>query len=238
MPTYLAIAYRWGWLNGHQYLIYCGEDRTKAEALSRAEQADRGGKYGCAVYEVSAAGTEQKLIGYFGATMHNEPAPFYNPRIDYFNQLGYILHTYAQGHAYVPDPENNEFMQLIKVKKPPEFILHEVARQAQLAEELRRGFNAPANTDVLAVGAGPKETLLPCPFCGSTNLILRTYPAQSDVAAFTTHITCNAGATPNWHRCGAAQSITRETYAKSREAGIKAWNIRFSPQEYCDGQAD
>lgn len=237
MTLYMVIAYRWGQLNGHQYLVYCGVDRDRAGSRARAEQVERGGKYGCAVYQLDENGANPKLVEYFGASMHNETAPFHNAQIDYLNRLGYLLQCYVRGAAYRAMPENEEFMELIEVDKPPQCILEEVSRQARLRDLSHNSTNAPAASSGLCPLDPSPGTLLPCPFCGSTDLILRTYPAQADVAAFTTHIVCNAGGSENWHRCGASQSITRETYTESRAAGIKAWNIRFSPQEYCDGQA-
>jgi hypothetical protein len=101
---YLVTAYRWGWLNGHQYQAYCGPDKTKALALAQAETQDRGGKYGCAVYEWNEDGIECRRIAYFGAMMEQEKEPFHNWRIDYFEKLGHILDRYATGNMLLPIP--------------------------------------------------------------------------------------------------------------------------------------
>lgn len=131
---YLVTAYRWGWLNGHQYQVYCGADRIKAIALARNEQNYRGGKYGCAVYEWNADGTECKCINYFGAIMHQEEAPFHNWRLDYFEKLGHVLDSYGSGKMLLPDPQQPGRLKYIDVEKPPQYVLDEIARAQKFCD--------------------------------------------------------------------------------------------------------
>lgn len=47
--VYLAIAYRYGDINGHWYVVSADTDKEKVLALAELEPHDRGGKYGVAV---------------------------------------------------------------------------------------------------------------------------------------------------------------------------------------------
>lgn len=135
---YLVTAYRWGWTNGHQYQVYCGPDRTKALALAQNENEDRGGKYGCAVYEWNEDGTECKRIAYFGATMCDENEPFHNWRIDYFEKLGHVLEGYGEGNMLLPDPARKGILKFTEVEKPPQFVLDEIKRARDFRDTMIR----------------------------------------------------------------------------------------------------
>lgn len=136
---YLVTAYRWGWLNGHQYQVYCGPDRTKAVALAENECNDRGGKYGCAVYEWNADGTDYKRIAYFGAIMEQEDAPFHNWCINYFESMGHTLDNYADGKVYVSTGEGT--LRLEDIEPPPQRILDEIQRHKRLCEAMTKAQN-------------------------------------------------------------------------------------------------
>ena len=138
MQIYLVTAYRWGWLNGHQYQVYCGTDREKAIHLAQDEQEGRGGKYGCAVYEWNEQGAQCKRIAYYGAMMNAEEAPFHNWRIDYFQQLGHILESYTEGKMLLPNPDRPGFLIYADVPKPPQFVLDEVQRAREHYDTMAR----------------------------------------------------------------------------------------------------
>jgi hypothetical protein len=93
MSIYLVTAYRWGSTNDHQYQVYAGADRTKADALAALEVSERGGKYDCAVYEFNEDGTEYKLASYHAA--YDQTEPRHNWRIDMFEELGHFMHAYG-----------------------------------------------------------------------------------------------------------------------------------------------
>lgn len=131
---YLVTAYRWGWINAHQYPVYCGADHTKAVALARAENATRGGKYGCAVYEWDADGTEAKLTEYFGSSMSEEHKPFHNWRICYFERLGNLLDRYADGKMWLPVGDGT--VKLTAVPPPPDFVLEQIKHERDLTDRL------------------------------------------------------------------------------------------------------
>ena len=132
--TYLVIAYRWGWINNHQYHVYAGQDKTKAIALALAEAHSRAGKYGCAVYGFDEDGTSRTLEVYFSSA-YGERKPSHNDRIDMFEKLGYVLYDYSRGMAYLPDPEKEGCLKPTKVE-PPEWVVAEVKRAEEFAEAM------------------------------------------------------------------------------------------------------
>lgn len=135
-PSFLVTAYRWGCTNEHAYHVYGGADRTKALALARAENADRGGKYGCVVWEFDADGTDYRAIAYFPSSMENDEAviPHHNHRIDYFERIGQTLHEAASGKCLMPDPANPKYLTYQDVPALPEFLLTAMARQKHYLE--------------------------------------------------------------------------------------------------------
>lgn len=72
-----------------------------------------------------------------------------------------------------------------------------------------------------------EEDLLPCPFCGSRDLIIRTYPTHGDGVGYTTMIVRNGGRA-DWSKCCGSQSITLagDSQVEALAAGIAAWNTR------------
>lgn len=131
--SFLAVAFRWGDVNGHRYHIYCGGDFQKAYALARAENADRGGKYACVVYGFAADGHDESLMCYFPSSMEEDDvmAPHYNHRKDFFERLGIFAHDAARGACLLPaisDPSRLTYQQVAC----PEFLKKEVERQRQV----------------------------------------------------------------------------------------------------------
>lgn len=103
-PTYLVSAHRWGEKNNHWYHVYAGLDRTKAVALARAEQADRGGKYACVVWEFDNDGTDERVIAYFHSSQCPQECmtPRHNHRTDFLQTLGGLLNDAAGGKCLQP----------------------------------------------------------------------------------------------------------------------------------------
>lgn len=126
--TYLVMAFRFGWINNHWYLVYGGPDRTRACALAADEARLRGGKYSCAVYEFSDLGTEYQLITYEGSTL-DEKEPEHNERIEYHRRLGQFADEYASGLALLPDPANPNMLIYTTITAPDEVVVEEVKRQ-------------------------------------------------------------------------------------------------------------
>jgi len=134
---YLVTAYRWGWLNGGQYPVYCGPDRTKALALAELEPYNRGGKYGCAVDEWTGDGTESARIAYF-CSGYGEKEPSHNWRINYFERMGHAFDDYAEGRMWVPTGDENRTLKSTTVPLPPDFVLAEVKRQRDFRDMMIR----------------------------------------------------------------------------------------------------
>lgn len=131
--SYLVTAYRWGCTNEHAYHVYCGADRTKALALARSEQADRGGKYAAVVWEFDADGTEQKPIAYFHSSMDpdNAVVPHHNHRIDYFERIGQFVDECMSGKALLPDPANAKHLTYQEITPLPDYLQAQVQRQRE-----------------------------------------------------------------------------------------------------------
>lgn len=130
--AFLVVAYRWGWTNAHQYPVYVGTDRTKAHALAQVETEDRGGKYGCAVYEFNADGTEYERTAYF-SSIYDEDTPHRNYRIDMFESLGHRFAEFAEGKVMLPDPDNPGRLKDTEVEVP-EWVKDEVTRRQRICD--------------------------------------------------------------------------------------------------------
>ena len=63
--------------------------------------------------------------------------------------------------------------------------------------------------------------LLPCPFCGTDNVVLESYKARKGYEA---HVQCNGGCMANQH------TITYDTLEEAEAKAIEMWNTR-TPKE-------
>lgn len=157
-PTYIATAYRWGWYNAHNYLIYVGTDKAKAVALAQSEADGRGGKYGCVVceYTEDAEGEMQSQhVAYFPSS-YGEKAPHHNHRIDFFETLGHKFERFAEGFStHVEDDptlksRDGKPMRVVKEYpvEPPEWVVQERDRAQQMCDFMfelaEKRNNAPA----------------------------------------------------------------------------------------------
>lgn len=84
--TYVAIAYRYGWSNGHWYIVHAGSNMRAIVDAAQAENASRGGKYGVQVVEIDDQGNE-KEIKYFPSS-HNEDHPRLCVRREVWEKIG------------------------------------------------------------------------------------------------------------------------------------------------------
>ena len=62
--VYVVVAYRWGTLNNHNYIVTATADRTAALAAAEDERDGRGGKYGVEVVEYPG----EERIAYFASS--------------------------------------------------------------------------------------------------------------------------------------------------------------------------
>jgi len=144
LATYLVTAYRWGCTNEHAYHVFAGIDRTKALALARAEQSDRGGKYATVVWEFDADGTDYRSIAYFHSSACDEAAvvPHHNHRIDFYERVGMFVNEAMSGKALMSDPTNPKAMTYQEVTPLPDYVRAEVERQRAFMKIWERTENA------------------------------------------------------------------------------------------------
>jgi len=113
--TYLVTAYRWGWYNAQSYVVYCGNNYERAFVAAENENDDRAGKYGVIVQQWD--GGELKAdLDYFPSS-YGEKGLSRNWRLDYINDLGHILLDYIDGNIWMPDADDPEFPNRLKLVK-------------------------------------------------------------------------------------------------------------------------
>lgn len=118
MPTYLAIAYRWGWTNSHSYFVSCSSDLQKVLAAAEQAAEDRCGKYGVAVLEMpeDPASTPAKRLAYFPSS-YGEAAPHANARHEAYGLLGQRVFNAVQ-HAKTRRTDEAGNRQFVAVDVP------------------------------------------------------------------------------------------------------------------------
>lgn len=77
-----VIAYRWGWLNDHQYIVRVTTDLQEAQDAADAEAAYRGGKYGVTVWDKDGAAVHH------APSCYGEKAAHINYRVEMFETVG------------------------------------------------------------------------------------------------------------------------------------------------------
>ena len=157
--SYIVIAYRWGWTNYSHYFVYAGPDREKALAMARAEQADRGGKYGCAVLEFSAGGDAYILLGHFPSA-HDEKEPCNNRRLDELQALGLLLEEWQRGGVLLPDPDKEGLLKVTEVEPVPAWLEGELRRREALNAQVSKIY-ADAGLPVEAAILPPEHAVPP-----------------------------------------------------------------------------
>lgn len=143
--TYLAVAYRWGWTNNHQYFVLCSTDLEQVREAAFTECDDRGGKYGVAVYKMpTTPGGKPEMLQYSGST-YGEAAPYENPRINMFRRLGQTaFFASKEGHALLPKADGTRQLDWVEVEVPA-WLHAETARiedDEQGMDELRQRHQA------------------------------------------------------------------------------------------------
>lgn len=155
---YLAVGFRWGAENAHQYFVYCGTDRGKAIALARLETIDRGGKYAVAVYEFSLDGGDYTQVFYSPSSMEHSdaPGPEYDWRKDYFETLGHFVDDACDGFVYLPvEGDASKGMKHTAVEVP-EYLREERERGLSRLKQLNDIQRQRAE-----LGAAPTPATLP-----------------------------------------------------------------------------
>ncbi len=126
--TYLAVAYRWGWTNNHQYFVLCSTDLGQVRDAAYETCDDRGGKYGVAVYKMpTTPGGTPELLEYASST-YGEKAPHENPRLNIFRRLGQTaFFAVKDGKALLPPTDGGTSMDWLPVDVPA-WLRSEAAR--------------------------------------------------------------------------------------------------------------
>ena len=87
----IATAYRWGWLNSHSYLVYVGDDETRAMELAHDEVVKQTGQYGVEVARCTEEIEEKEIRAYF-SSVYGESEPEVNWRLMLVQECRDIVH--------------------------------------------------------------------------------------------------------------------------------------------------
>lgn len=116
--TYLVTAYRWGWSNGHNYIVYCGTSYRDAEDSAEKECDDRGGKYGVQVSEW--CGEEHIADHGYYSSLYGEKHLTRNWKLDYINSLGHMMGEYVNG--YVSEKTDDNRLAYVSIQPDPRIV--------------------------------------------------------------------------------------------------------------------
>lgn len=97
--AYVAVAYRYGWNNGHWYIVAASGDLEAVTKAAEEENKSRGGKYGIEVYEIGLGDTEEKALCYFPSAW-DEKKPRLCIKQEVWEKVGfYVLDVIHQGKS-------------------------------------------------------------------------------------------------------------------------------------------
>ncbi|NVB78810.1 MAG: hypothetical protein HOV81_10480 [Kofleriaceae bacterium] len=99
--VYVVVAYRWGKINEHQYVVTATADRAEAVAAAREECDGRGLKYGVEVVEYPG----EETVAYFPSSAEAKDAtgPEYSADVAAANHVGFdILVAFQRDERWVP----------------------------------------------------------------------------------------------------------------------------------------
>ena len=84
--VYVVVAYRWGELNNHNYIVTATADSAGAVAAAKEEHEGRGGKYGVEVVEYPA----EETVAYFPSSRNaaDAKAPEHSDDLDAAHYIG------------------------------------------------------------------------------------------------------------------------------------------------------
>jgi hypothetical protein len=148
---YTVVAYRWGWVNNHTYTVAVTQNADLARTKAEEECADRGGKYGVAVYEWTDE-TTQRRIAYF-ASQYEETVPAQNPRIEMFERIGHNVHEVATTGLVWEAPEGHSGPAVPTPVDAPEWMIAKV-RQHELLSRMSIALQAHPNLSQLSSEEG------------------------------------------------------------------------------------
>ena len=108
---YTVIAYRWGWKNSHHYFVGCVNGLDHAESVAIFEHSNRGGKYGCVVYNRNGE------IEFYKSSSYCESKPFWNYRIELNQYIGFKVTDLIENNELTIDKLKEEYNLLKETYK-------------------------------------------------------------------------------------------------------------------------
>lgn len=146
MATYLALAYWHGWTNARHYVVAAGPEFDSIKGAAERECADRCGKYGVVVLEVTNDTDASVVQKAYFASIYGESAPADNPRIAVFQRLGQkAVLAVEQGTALMPAPQDPSLLQDQPVDVPQ--WLRDEKRRIEEFETATRRLTRAAGVD-------------------------------------------------------------------------------------------
>ena len=131
---FFVIAYRWGWKNGHQYVVDCSSNLQGMIDKAESECADRGGKYGVVVYRVNHEDANHVIEKYF-PSLCGEEIPYMNEMIEVHKDIGRaVVEVSMVGSVHLPDPNGNSTYLINTKVEIPEWLKDEVNRKTKYYE--------------------------------------------------------------------------------------------------------
>ena len=132
-PIYLAVAYRWGWLNYHSYFVAIGHDERKVVLEAESECRGRGGKYGVEILKFTDGEGSHKQIKYFPST-YGEKYPGENHRIGKFKDVGQEIVCHYELKKKIQSKE--EIVKIIKRAEGREEFYNDLANKLHKIKEV------------------------------------------------------------------------------------------------------
>jgi uncharacterized protein YqgV (UPF0045/DUF77 family) len=127
------MAYRWGQLNAHSYIVTSGTDLNTMILAAEEECQDRGGKYGVSVIRTntdSNLNINHEQVKYFHS-LYEEEAPFYEHSIDIDQRIGrMIIEAVKNGKTHLMPTDGSSVMRYESVDIP-EWLVNEVKIRIQ-----------------------------------------------------------------------------------------------------------
>jgi hypothetical protein len=125
-----VIAYRWGWINNHQYIVRVTNDLQAARDAADAEAAHRGGKYSVTVWDNEGSAVHH------ASSCYGEPKAHVNYRVDMMESVGCaVVAALEDGHPLTTDQIAERWKRDVKTQEIMESVDRNQSNAHALAEE-------------------------------------------------------------------------------------------------------
>ena len=121
---YIAIAYRWGCSNEHQYIVGSLDSLEELDRIAVLECQNRGGKYGIAIYQIDNSISDNMSNLYhtlvrYHSSLYGEDKPIKDFEIESAKEIGQQIIRAFKGHSiYLSTNENDTKLELTTVVLP------------------------------------------------------------------------------------------------------------------------